>query len=182
MGAAGRKRQRKIRQRVIDRDGPVCIYCNKILADELITMDHIIPDSQNGTFNATNLTIACQPCNNKRKAEPFFEYIKHFNFAQDKIKKYEKLCANNLRIKVLNIAKEYCIFNDYEIPQNIIRRACEFLKIAELNYEEFVVELRCNYSKIGYNFMPVLFQEYQKKNDIIFTFDLLIHFIEDKSC
>lgn len=164
-----RNRQKKIRQRVLDRDGYICCYCNQTLIDNLVTLDHIIPDSQDGTFNATNLTIACGPCNFKRADAPFFEYIKQFNFSKEKIKKYKRLCSFNLKIKVLNIAKDYLI-NYYEIPQNAIDKACNVLDIPFALYDEFLSELSIQ-----------SFKEFQKRTDIIFAFEQLIHLIEDMS-
>ena len=100
------ERRKKIREYVINRDGMICCYCDYPLKIEDVTMEHIVPDSRRGTFNSTNLTVACADCNNKRGNKPFFEYCKGFNFSADKILKYKKLYFNNLQIKILNIAKD----------------------------------------------------------------------------
>ena len=109
MGVQERNRQKRIREYVVERDGSICCYCNKVLSNETITLDHIVPDSKRGTFNTTNLTIACGECNNRRGNKPFFEYCKQFNWGPDKLDKYKRLYYSNLCIKVLNIAKEECI-------------------------------------------------------------------------
>ncbi len=74
MGAQERRRQKRIRESVIVRDGLVCCYCDIPLTLETVTMEHIVPGSKRGTFNTTNLTVSCAECNNKRGNQPFFEY------------------------------------------------------------------------------------------------------------
>src|SRR5277367_528866 len=122
MGAIERKRHKRIREHVIMRDGLICCYCNEVLTNETLTLDHIVPDSKRGTFNTTNLTISCSKCNNKRGNKPFFEYCKQFNWSEEKLSKYRKLYFNNLRIKVLNIAKEQCLSDHDVIPYTIIKK------------------------------------------------------------
>src|SRR5713226_2855341 len=106
MGVQERRRQKRIKEYVINRDGMICCYCDMPLAPSDVTMEHIIPDSWHGTFNSTNLTVSCAICNNKRGNKPFFEYCKQFNFSNEKLEKYKRLYFNNLKIKILNIAKE----------------------------------------------------------------------------
>src|SRR5271157_3302758 len=102
MSDATRRRLHRIRDYVVERDGLICCYCDKVLTPKTLTLDHIIPDSMHGSFNATNLTVACVKCNQKRGAIPFFEFCKQFQWPQDKIDKYKRLCSANIRIKVLN--------------------------------------------------------------------------------
>lgn len=168
MGVQERKRQKRIKENVIKRDGYVCCYCDQVLTDETLTLEHIVPVSHRGMFNATNLTASCAPCNNKRGNRPFFDYIKSFNFSDAKIRKYKNLYFNNLRIKVLNIAKEECIYNDYEIPQDLIERACDILKIKSINYDEFASQI------------TISFHSFHLRNEIVYAFENLIHLIEDK--
>ena len=85
MGAQERKRQKRIKEYVINRDGMICCYCDKVLTPETVTMEHIVPDSKRGTFNTTNLTVSCSDCNNRRGNKPFFEYCKKFHFPEDKL-------------------------------------------------------------------------------------------------
>src|ERR1700675_2607860 len=139
MSLQDKKRQKRIKNYVIERDGLICCYCDLVLTLETITLDHIVPDSKRGTFNTTNLTIACKPCNNKRGNKPFFEYCKKFKFSEDKITKYKRLYFNNLKIKVLNIAKEQCLQSKEAMPEKLIKQACKVLKIKPIsfnNYEE----------------------------------------------
>lgn len=51
---------RKIRARVLKRDGHVCQYCG---VEEATTVDHIIPRKAGGTDQDDNLVAACRRCN-----------------------------------------------------------------------------------------------------------------------
>jgi len=171
MGAQERKRQKRIKEYVINRDGMLCCYCDKVLTNETVTMEHIVPDSKRGTFNTTNLTVSCSDCNNKRGNRPFFEYCKKFNFSEEKMSKYKKLYFNNLRIKVLNIAKEECLKEDQVIPINIIKKACQILKIKGMDFSDY---------ETTYQF-EIKFGELSDRKKIKYCFEQLIRIIEADS-
>jgi len=176
MGAQERKRQKRIKEYVINRDGMICCYCDMPLAAEAITMEHIVPDSLKGTYNTTNLTVSCSEHNNKRGNKPFFDYCKQFNWHEDKIQKYKTLYFNNLRIKVLNIAKEECLpkaidSNDCAIPNIIIQQACHVLKIKKMDFLDY---------ESAYPF-EIKFSELADKKRIKWTFEQLIRIIEADS-
>jgi len=168
MGAQERRRQKRIRDSVIIRDGLVCCYCNSPLTLETVTMEHIVPDSKRGTYNSTNLTVSCANCNNKRGNKPFFEYCKKFDFSDEKLEKYKKLYYNNLRIKILNISKEECLIDEYAVPNSLIRKACKILKIRKVDFSP--------YEKI-YNF-DIGFDEPCERRKIKYCFEQLIQLIE----
>lgn len=171
MGAQERKRQKRIREYVINRDGSICCYCDKVLTQETVTMEHIVPDSKRGTFNTTNLTASCSECNNRRGNRPFFDYCKQFDWGEDKLNKYRKMYFNNLRIKVLNIAKEECLQDDEIVPQLIIKKACTVLKIKGMDFSD--------YEKV-YQF-EIKFDEVSDRKKIKFCFEQLIRIIEADS-
>jgi len=171
MGIHERARQKRIRQYVVERDGSLCCYCDKVLTEETITLDHIVADSKRGTFNTTNLTVSCGECNNRRGNKPFFDYCKQFNWSLDKIEKYKRLYFNNLRIKVLNIAKEECLKDDLVIPSALIKHACKILKIKEMDFSD--------YEKL-YSF-DISFNETCDRKKIKFTFEQLIRILEADS-
>lgn len=171
MGAQERKRQKRIREYVINRDGMICCYCDTVLIPETVTMEHIVPDSKRGTFNSTNLTVSCSTCNNKRGNKSFFEYCKQFNFSNEKVEKYRKLYFNNLRIKVLNIAKEECLIAQEAIPIEIIKQACQILRIKTIDFS--------NYEKT-YQF-EIKFNESSDRKRIKYCFEQLIRIIEADS-
>jgi hypothetical protein len=165
------ERRRKIREYVINRDGMICCYCDYPLKIEDVTMEHIVPDSRRGTFNSTNLTVACADCNNKRGNKPFFEYCKGFSFSEDKIVKYKKLYFDNLQIKILNIAKEECLKTDVAIPNSLISDACKILKIKKIDFSR--------YEKTY--FFDIAFNKPCERRRIKFCFEQLIRIIEADS-
>ena len=54
---------RNLRQRVIERDGLRCVYCDEDLSDAEIHMDHVIPESHGGETTYNNLQVTCRKCN-----------------------------------------------------------------------------------------------------------------------
>jgi hypothetical protein len=171
MGAQERKRQKRIKEHVIIRDGLICCYCGISLTMEAVTMEHIVPDSKRGTFNTTNLTVSCSKCNNRRGNKPFFIYCKQFNFSQKKIDKYKRLYFNNLRIKVLNIAKESCLQDDRVVPNDIINQACQVLRIRGVDFSDY---------ENNHKF-EISFNEVCDRKKIKFCFEQLIRIIEADS-
>jgi len=176
MGAQERKRQKKIKEYVINRDGMICCYCDRPLSPEEVTMEHIVPDSRRGTFNTTNLTVSCSEHNNKRGNRPFFDYCKQFNWSDEKVEKYKRLYFNNLKIKVLNIAKEECLpkvvdTNEQAIPTDLIQRACKVLKIKGMDFSTY---------ENTYQF-EIKFGEMADRKRIKFCFEQLIRIIEADS-
>lgn len=161
-----KKRRARIKADVIERDGSICCWCDKILTPDIISMEHIIPDSQFGMFNATNLTVACVRCNNKRGNKPFFDYVKVCKWSKEKRNKYQRLISANLLIKVLNIAKESCKADN--IPNQLINQACEKLNIQPLSFIEYE----------RYYSFTIRFDETCSSRDVQFNFVQLIRIIE----
>jgi len=168
MSAKERERQKRIKNDVISRDGLICCYCNKVLDENTCTLEHIVPNSKRGTFNSTNLTIACYVCNNSRGNKPFFDYIKKFDFSEEKVFKYKKMYINNLKIKILNIAKEECLKEDMAVPNILIRQACSILKIKPIDFSNYL------------NLLNIKLDEQCTRRDIKFHFENLIKFIENE--
>jgi hypothetical protein len=172
MGAPEHRRKKRIRDSVIIRDGMICCYCDLVLSMEEVTMEHIVPDSKRGTYNATNLTVSCSNCNNRRGNKPFFEYCKQFNWPIKKLNKYKELYTSNLKIKILNLSKETCLNSDEAIPNELIKQACDILKIKNISFE--------SYEKI-YSF-DINFSEPCNRKKIKYYFEFLIKIIEFNSC
>jgi 5-methylcytosine-specific restriction endonuclease McrA len=53
---------RKIRSRILQRDGYTCQHCGS----EANSVDHIVPRSLNGTDEDWNLQSLCTPCNSSK--------------------------------------------------------------------------------------------------------------------
>lgn len=64
---------RPIRKLIIERDGGMCVYCGRkdgeytppeTQRDAIISIDHVIPVSRQGSENIENLVCCCMSCNN----------------------------------------------------------------------------------------------------------------------
>jgi 5-methylcytosine-specific restriction endonuclease McrA len=66
----GTRTWRKIRERILRRDGYICQYCGQ----EADTVDHVIPRRLGGLDSDDNLVAACSRCNYS-KGGRFF--VKH---------------------------------------------------------------------------------------------------------
>ena len=51
------------RQALVKRDGSTCQYCEKLLSASQVTIDHVLPRSQNGITSFSNCVVACYTCN-----------------------------------------------------------------------------------------------------------------------
>lgn len=159
-----RNKEQRIRTQVIERDGLICCYCDKLLTLNTVTMEHIVPVSRRGTFNTTNLTVSCFDCNNERGSSDFFNYCKNFNFTPLKTSKYKKLYFDNLKIKILNIAKEECINKQYVTPLDLIHQACQILRISDIDFSsyenkysfEIDFSQRCDRKKVKFGFEKLI--------------------------
>lgn len=101
------------------RDGYKCVYCGK---GKDLTLDHIIPNIQNGNSDSSNLVTACAKCNVKKSDEPLSEFastgvIKKINKLRNRpLKPYHEEIMRRFEI-VRSLEKS---FNFY--PKNNIHR------------------------------------------------------------
>ncbi len=63
------------RQKVFERDGYKCHYCNKQLTRFSATLDHIQPVSKGGDNSFHNLITACLHDNSERGNKPIMDYL-----------------------------------------------------------------------------------------------------------
>lgn len=63
----------KLRKAVFARDRHTCTYCGRIATR--LQCDHIIPLSRGGPSTLDNLTTACKPCNNAKRARTPEEWL-----------------------------------------------------------------------------------------------------------
>ena len=57
-----------LRIKILQRDGYVCRYCQKIMTKAEATVDHVVPLSKGGDRVApTNLVACCLSCNSRKK-------------------------------------------------------------------------------------------------------------------
>ena len=54
------------RKNILIRDRHTCQFCGWVLPASELTLDHVIPRSQNGRSTWENLVACCHPCNNRK--------------------------------------------------------------------------------------------------------------------
>lgn len=92
MNGRERERRRALREEWLSAPAPPrCIYCNRALTADTITVEHIVPVSRGGRTNKQNCKPACRACNRARgNGESHFEQL----IAQREI---ARLCAARAR-------------------------------------------------------------------------------------
>jgi 5-methylcytosine-specific restriction endonuclease McrA len=54
---------------------PECAYCLRILSWRGSTVDHVVPKSRGGTYQDSNLVLACQNCNSRKRSMPAEDFV-----------------------------------------------------------------------------------------------------------
>jgi len=54
------------RKNILIRDRHTCQFCGRLLAAAELTLDHVVPRSQEGKSTWENLVACCHPCNNRK--------------------------------------------------------------------------------------------------------------------
>jgi len=84
------KKRRAMYRRLIERDGGErCHYCGDGPPDYFevhysdgsgrrvtrLQIDHKVPISEGGRHDLSNLVLACQPCNSRKGAKPYDDFV-----------------------------------------------------------------------------------------------------------
>ncbi len=64
----------EVRQYLLDKWERKCAYCGK--TNVPLQIEHIIPKSKGGTNKVSNLTLACEPCNQKKGIKSIQAFLK----------------------------------------------------------------------------------------------------------
>ena len=65
----------EVREYLLEKWGRKCAYCG---AEHVpLNVDHIHPRAKGGSNRVSNLTMACQPCNQKKGAQDVSEFLSH---------------------------------------------------------------------------------------------------------
>ena len=64
----------QVREYVLQRDGRVCQYCGS--RKGRIEVDHVVPQSKNGSDRVSNLVTSCRKCNQKKDNRSLAEFLK----------------------------------------------------------------------------------------------------------
>lgn len=82
------------------RDSGLCVYCRKgPKQGAVLSLDHIIPWSQGGTNESSNLVTACRDCNRERMTVPVEQFAS--KAAQKRIRKQVRLRVETWRATAL---------------------------------------------------------------------------------
>jgi 5-methylcytosine-specific restriction endonuclease McrA len=58
---------------------PTCLYCEKLLKKDEMTLEHVLPKKHGGTNHWKNLDLACLECNSDKADMLLTQYIKGFD-------------------------------------------------------------------------------------------------------
>ncbi|MTI31425.1 RNA-guided endonuclease IscB [Xanthovirga aplysinae] len=64
----------EVREYLLEKFGRKCVYCDA--KDIPLEIEHVIPKSKGGSDRVSNLTIACNKCNQKKNNKPVEEFLK----------------------------------------------------------------------------------------------------------
>lgn len=62
------------------RDGLACAYCGATIEQTKLTLDHLIPYSEGGSNDQTNLVTCCNSCNSRKGTQDWRNFIFLNNF------------------------------------------------------------------------------------------------------
>lgn len=62
----------EVREYLLEKFGRQCVYCGA--KDVALEIEHIVPKSRGGSNRASNLTLACRPCNQTKGNQTASEY------------------------------------------------------------------------------------------------------------
>lgn len=65
----------RVRRQLIDRDGRECFYCGLEMADDDMTVEHLIPIASGGSDGISNKALAHGGCNKLAGCKPLIEKI-----------------------------------------------------------------------------------------------------------
>ncbi len=54
------------KEMLLKRDRYTCAYCAETFKENLLDVEHIVPDSRGGAYSWMNLVIACKACNDRK--------------------------------------------------------------------------------------------------------------------
>lgn len=81
------EKRRKLEAKLIRRFNgvPICGYCGERIAEDQVTLDHIVPVSRGGTDRQDNMILSCISCNQKKGEEEWEpKYKKLTDLPKDK--------------------------------------------------------------------------------------------------
>lgn len=65
----------EVREYLLERFDRTCAYCD--IKDVPLQIEHIVPKARGGSNRISNLTLACDPCNDRKAARDVREFLAH---------------------------------------------------------------------------------------------------------
>ncbi len=93
----------EVREYLLEKFNRKCAYCGK--TDVPLQVEHIIPEARGGSNRVSNLTIACEPCNQKKGSQTAEEFGHPEVQAQAKKPLKEAAAVNATRWKLYETLK-----------------------------------------------------------------------------
>ena len=106
----GTLRGYEVREYLLEKWGRECAYCGK--KDVPLQVEHIQPKSKGGSNRVSNLTLACECCNQKKGNKPIEEFLKKKPSVLEKINKQAKqplkdaAAVNSTRNKIVKVLSD----------------------------------------------------------------------------
>lgn len=64
------------RRWLLAKHGPVCAYCERVVAERVITLDHVTPRRGQSAYDRRdNLVLCCRLCNAAKKDRSFLSFL-----------------------------------------------------------------------------------------------------------
>ncbi|MGB3613157.1 MAG: HNH endonuclease signature motif containing protein [Elainellaceae cyanobacterium] len=82
---------RKSRWKVYRRDGFRCVYCQKRVKADQLTLDHVIPKAHGGSDKMRNLVAACFECNSAKGSMDPKTWVTYLGTISDNIAQVGKV-------------------------------------------------------------------------------------------
>ena len=70
-----------IRNKIVQRDGCRCCYCNKHVTKKNRSLDHITPQLRGGSDTPENLVLTCKSCNSAKGSKSLKSYTNYLIYA-----------------------------------------------------------------------------------------------------
>jgi hypothetical protein len=72
----GRAAYTETRRWLLERHGPVCAYCERIVPERTITLDHVTPRKGLTAYDRRdNLVLSCKTCNSAKADKPILVFL-----------------------------------------------------------------------------------------------------------
>ncbi len=97
----------EVREYVLEKFGRKCVYCGA--KDVPLEIEHIIPKSRGGSNRVSNLTLACQSCNQKKGNQTAGEFGHPYVQKLAKAPLKDASAINATRWKLYEMLQNFCL-------------------------------------------------------------------------